>query len=65
MFSKDFREPLVSFGLIYCRISICYRIENSSGFTKILDHVVPLGKNFNFFISLGIAEILRFSESSV
>ena len=28
-------------------------------------HVGPLGKNLNFFVSLGIAEILGFSELSV
>ena len=63
---KDFREPLLSFELIYFRNSFCYRIENSRGFRyKILDHVGPLGKNFNFFVSLGITEILGFSELSV
>ena len=28
-------------------------------------HVGPLGKKLNFFVSLGIAEILEFSELSV
>ena len=32
---------------------------------KILDYVGPFGKNLNFFVSLGIAEILRFSKLSV
>ena len=30
-----------------------------------MGHVGPLGKNLNFFVSLGIAEILGFSEVSV
>ena len=56
-------EPLLSFQLIYFRNSFCYRKESSWGFRyKILDHVGPLGKNLNFFVSLGIAEILGFSE---
>ena len=59
MLLKDFREPLLSFELIYFRISFCCRIDNSWGFRyKILGHVGPLGKNFHFFVSLGIAEIL-------
>ena len=29
-----------------------------------MGHVGPLGKNLNFFVSLGIAEILGFSERS-
>ena len=66
MILKDFREPLLSFQLIYFRNSFCYRIENSLGFRyKILDHVGPLVKNLNFFVSLGIAEILGFSEFPV
>ena len=32
---------------------------------KILGHVGPFGKNLFFFISLGITEILGFSELSV
>ena len=32
---------------------------------KILGHVGPLGKNLTFFVSLGIGEILGFSELSV
>ena len=31
----------------------------------MLGHVGPLGTNLNFFVSLGIAEILGFSELSV
>ena len=63
---KDFREPSLSFVLIYFKNSFCYRIENSQGFRyKILDHVGPLGKNLNYFVSLGIAEILGFAELSV
>ena len=31
----------------------------------MLGHVGPLAKNFNFFVSLGINEILGFSELSV
>ena len=65
MLLKDFTEPLLSFKLIYFRNS-CYRIENSSGFRyKILGHAGSLGKNLNFFVSLGITEILGFSELSV
>ena len=30
-----------------------------------MGHVGPLGKNLNFFVSLGITEILEFSELSV
>ena len=30
-----------------------------------MGHVGPLGKNLNFFVSLGITEILGFSELSV
>ena len=30
-----------------------------------MDHVGPFGGNLNFFVSLGIAEILGFSELSV
>ena len=60
MLLKDFREPLLSFELIY------YRIENSWGFRcKILGHVGALDKILNFFVSLGIAEILGFSDFSV
>ena len=63
---KDFREPLLSFELIYFRNSFCYRIENSWGFRcKRLGYVGLLGKNLNFFVSLGIAEFLGFSELSV
>ena len=63
---KDFREPLLSFELIYFRNSLYYRIENSSGFRyNILGHVGPLGKNLKKIFSLGIAEILGFSELSV
>ena len=66
MLLKDFREPLLSFELIYLRNSFCYTIENSRGFRyKILSHVGPFGKKKIFFVSLGIAEILRFSELSV
>ena len=66
MLLKDFREPLLSFELIYFRNSFCYRIENSCSFRyKSLGHVGPLGKNLNFFVSLGMAEILGFSELSV
>ena len=66
MHLKDFREPLLSFELIYFRNSFCYMIENSRGVRyKILGHLGPLGKNLNFFTSLGIAEILEFSELSV
>ena len=61
MLLKDFREPLLSFQLIYFRNFFCYRTENSLGFRyKILGHVSPLRKNLNFFVSLGIAEILGF-----
>ena len=30
-----------------------------------MGYVRPLGENHNFFVSLGIAEVLRFSELSV
>ena len=30
-----------------------------------MDHVGPLGENLNFFVPLGIAEILGFSELSI
>ena len=61
MLLKYFREPLLSFELIYFRNSVCYRMENSCSFRyKILGHVGPLGKNLNFFVSLGIAEIHNF-----
>ena len=50
MLLKDFREPLLSFELIYFRNSFCYRIGNSWGFRyKILGQVGPLGKILNFF----------------
>ena len=63
---KDFREPLLSFHLIYFRNSFCKRIENSCSFVyKILGHVGPLGKNLNCFVSLEMVEILGFSELSV
>ena len=66
MLLKDFREPLLSFELIYFSNSFCYRIENSWSFRyKILGQVGPLGKNLNFFVSIEIAEILGFSELSV
>ena len=66
MLLKYFVQPLLSFELIYFRNSFCYRIDNSWGFRhKILGHVSPLGKNLNFFVSLGITEILGFSELSV
>ena len=58
MLLKDFREPLLSFKLIYFENSFCYRIENSLGFMyKILGYVGPLGETLIFFVSLGIAEI--------
>ena len=60
---EGLREPLLSFELIYFRNSFCYRIENTWGFRyKSLGHVGPLGKNLNFLVSLGMAEILGFSE---
>ena len=66
MLSKGYREPLLSFELIYFRTSFCYRIENSWSFRyKILDHVGHLGKSLNFFVSLGIADVLGFSELPV
>ena len=66
MLLKDFREPLLSFELIYFRNSFCYRIENSRSFRyKILGHVSPLAKDLNCFVSLGIAEILGFYELSI
>ena len=66
MLLKDFREPLLSFEFIYFRNSFCYGIDNSwSSRYKILGHVGPLGRNLNFFVSLGNAEILRFFEFSV
>ena len=41
-------------------------IENSSGFRhKTFGHVGPLGKDLNVLVSLGIAEMLGFSELSV
>ena len=63
MLLKDFREPLLSFELIYFRNFFCYRIEDRRGFRyKSLGHVGPLGKNLNFLVSLGITEILEFPE---
>ena len=54
MLLKDFREPLLSFELMYFRNSFCYRKENSRGFRyKILGHVGPLGKNLIFLSPLG------------
>ena len=65
MLLKNFREPLLSLELIYFRNFFCYIIENSRDFRyKILDHVGPLGKPY-YLVSLGIAEILGFSEFSV
>ena len=66
MLLRDFREPLLSFKLIYFINFFCYRIENSLSFKyKVLGHVGPLGKKPHFFVSLGIAEILGFSELSI
>ena len=66
MVLKDFREPLLSFELTYFRIFFGYRIENSWEFSyNILGHVDPLGKKFNFFAFLRIAQFLWFSELSV
>ena len=66
MLLKDFREPFLSFELIYFRNSFCYRIQNSSSFRcKSLSHVGSLGKNLTLFASLGIAEILVFYEFSI
>ena len=66
MLLKDFREPLLSFELIYFRNFFCYKIENSSGFRyKILGHVGPLRKALIFFVSLRITEMVGFSELSV
>ena len=49
MLLKDFREPLLSFELIYFRNSFRYRRENSRGFGhEILGLVGPLGKGLNF-----------------
>ena len=63
---KDFRKPQLSFELMYFRNSFRYRIENRIGFRcKSLGYVGPLGKILNFFVSLGIAEFLGFSELSV
>ena len=56
MFMKDFREPSLSFELMYFRNSFCFRIENIWSFRhKILCCVGLLGTNFIFKISLGIA----------
>ena len=50
MLLKDFREPLLSFELIYFRNPL----ENSCGFRyKTLGHVGPLGKDLNFLSALG------------
>ena len=66
MLLKDFREPLLSFELIYFRNFFCYRIENSRGFrNKVFGYVGNLGENLNLFVSLGITEILGISELSV
>ena len=66
MLLNEFREPLLSFELIYFRNSFCYRTENILGFRyKILGHVGPLWKNLNLFVSLGRAEIAGSSEFSV
>ena len=63
---KDFRKPLLSFELTYFRNSFCYRIENNWSFKyKILGHVGPFGRNLTSFVSLGIAEIWRFSKLSI
>ena len=63
MLLKDFREPLLSFELIYFRNSFCYRIGNNylAFMYKILGDVVPLGENLNFFVSFGIAKIFGIS----
>ena len=57
---------LLSFELIHFRYSFCYKIENNLSFQcKILSHVVSLGTNLIFLVSLGIAEISIFSKLSV
>ena len=62
---KDFREPLLSFELLYFRNSFCDTVKNSWSFEyKILGHVGLLGKA-SLFVSLGIAEILGFSKLSI
>ena len=55
MLLKDFREPLLSFDVIYFRNSFCNRIERIAEVLryKILGHVGPLGKNLNFLSPLG------------
>ena len=54
MLLKDFREPLLSFELIYFRNSFFYITENSRSCRyKILGHVGPLGENLNFLSPLG------------
>ena len=66
MLLNDFREPLLSFELMHFRNSFCYRIENNCSFKyEISSSVGPLGTNLIFFVSLGTAEILRFSELSM
>ena len=51
MLLKDFKEPLLSFELIYLTNFFCHRIENIWGFRyKILGHGGPLGKNLIFYL---------------
>ena len=61
---RDFREPLLSFEFIYFRNSFCYTIDNSFKY-RILGHVGLLRENLTVSVSLGIAEILGFSELSI
>ena len=66
MLLKELREPLLSFEFIFFRNSFCHREGNSLSFKyKILGHVGLLGENLIFFVSLGIAEVLEFSELSI
>ena len=62
MLLKDFREPLLSFELIYFRNSFCYKTENSCGFRyKILGHVGSLGKILNILSPLGSLKFWDFT----
>ena len=64
MLLKDFREPLLSFELIYFRNSFCHKAEvlNIKFWTM---HVGPLWGKPHFFVSLRAAEVLEFSELSI
>ena len=73
MLLKDFREPLLSFELIYFRNSFCYKTENSWGLSPlgslkfwdftVYTEVVPVKnflQHFELCLYCKIEEVMKF-----